>query len=79
MAREANVVVEDRKFATELRLSLHEAMEQGAFGNDMMAVEFRKDVLGPMLEELQKQQAGGDVGLQVVEQLPIAGAGHWQI
>ncbi len=30
LAREANVVVEDRKFATELRLSLHEAMEQGA-------------------------------------------------
>jgi cardiolipin synthase len=30
LAREANIVVEDRKFATELRLSLHEAMEQGA-------------------------------------------------
>jgi len=30
LAREANIVVSDRKFATELRLSLHEAMEQGA-------------------------------------------------
>jgi cardiolipin synthase len=32
LAREANVVVEDRQFAGELRLSLHEAMEQGALG-----------------------------------------------
>lgn len=30
LAREANVVVDDRKFAGELRLSLHEAMEGGA-------------------------------------------------
>ena len=30
LAREANIVVEDKKFAGELRLSLHQAMEQGA-------------------------------------------------
>ena len=30
LAREANIVVDDRKFAAELRMSLHEAMEGGA-------------------------------------------------
>lgn len=41
-----------------------EAQQAGAFGNDMMAVEFRKDVLGPLLAELQKQQEGqGAAGL----------------
>jgi cardiolipin synthase len=30
LAREANVVVDDRRFASELRLSLHRAMEEGA-------------------------------------------------
>ncbi len=30
LAREANVIVEDRVFAAELRLSLHRAMEEGA-------------------------------------------------
>lgn len=30
LAREANVVVEDRDFAAQLRLSLHQAMEEGA-------------------------------------------------
>lgn len=50
-----------------------EAMEQGAFGNDMMAVEFRKDVLGPMLEELQKQETGSDAGSALTGNLSAAG------
>ncbi len=41
--------------------SFKEAQDNGAFGNDMMAVEFNRDVLRPLLDELQQQETTNGV------------------
>jgi cardiolipin synthase len=44
LAREANVVIEDRRFAADLRLSLHRAMEEGAIA--VPPLRWRQQPLG---------------------------------